>query len=308
MKIVFLDSETLGDTSLEPVSKLGTLVSYPRTGAEETLERVKDAEVVISNKVLITEEVIRSAKNLKLICVAATGTNNIDMKAAEERGIPVRNVAAYSTASVAQTTFMHILNLYGKPGHFDGYVKDGSYSRSGLFTDPGTVFNELSGKTIGIIGMGAIGGEVAKIASAFGMDVIYYSTSGTSHCTGYPSVSLKKLLETSDVVSIHCPLNERTRGMIGDEELHSMKRSAIIVNAARGNIIDERALADAISDGTIAGAALDVFSTEPLPADNPLLHTSRPERLRFTPHIAWASAEAKERLVAGIAANISKGF
>lgn len=304
MRIVFLDRETLGDASLEPIAKLGELITYMRSSPEEVLERVKDAEVVIANKVLITKEVMDKAPGLKLICVAATGTNNIDHKAAEERGIPVRNVAAYSTASVVQTTFMHILDLYGKPDHFDDYVKNGRYSRSGLFTETATCFNELAGKTIGIIGMGAIGSGVARVASAFGMNVIYYSTSGTSHCKEYPSVNLEELLETSDIVSIHCPLNEHTRGLIGADELKKMKRSAIIVNAARGFIVDEAALAEAISASTIAGAAFDVFSTEPLPSDNPLLHTSHPERLRLSPHIAWASAEARQRLVEGIAANI----
>jgi len=305
MKIVFLDRETLGDASMEPIAALGELVTYMRSTPEEVLERVRDAEVIISNKVPITEEVMDSAPGLKLICVAATGVNNIDLKAAGERGIPVRNVAAYSTASVVQTTFMHILDLYGKPEHFDSYVKSGDYSRSGLFTETSTRFNELAGKTIGIIGMGAIGSGVAKVASAFGMKVIYYSTSGTSHCREYPSVSLNELLESSDVVSVHCPLNERTEGLIGASELEKMKPTAIIVNAARGFIVDEAALADAISGGVIAGAAFDVFSKEPLPADSPLLHTTRPERLRLSPHIAWASAEARARLVEGLAANIA---
>lgn len=308
MRTVFLDRETLGDVSLEPIEKLGELVTYQRTKPEETVERLKGADVVITNKVLITEEILEEAKSLKLICVAATGVNNIDLKAAERRGIPVRNVAAYSTDSVVQTTFAHILSLFSGIEHFDAYVKDGSYSRSGIFTETSTTFRELSGKTIGIIGMGAIGSGVAKVAKAFGMKVIYYSTSGTSHNTQYPSVSLDELLAEADIISIHCPLDERTRGLIGSAELNKMKKSAIIVNAARGFIVDEAALAEAISEGTIAGAAFDVFSKEPLPADNPLLHTTHPERLRLSPHIAWASAEARQRLVEGIAANIAKGF
>jgi len=308
MKIVFLDRETLGDASMEPIAELGELATYMRSTPEEALERVKDAEVIISNKVMVTKEVMDNAPELKLICVAATGVNNIDLKAAEERGIPVRNVAAYSTPSVVQTTFMHILDLFGKSDHFDAYVKSGSYSSNGLFTEAGTLFHEIAGKTIGIIGMGAIGNGVAKVAEAFGMKVIYYSTSGTAHCRDYPSVSLDGLLEISDIISIHCPLNEHTRGLIGAAELKKMKRTAIIINIARGFIVEEAALAEAISDGTIAGAAFDVFTEEPLPADNPLLHTAHPERLRLSPHIAWASSEARQRLVEGIAANIAKGF
>jgi len=308
MKIVFLDRETLGDASMEPIARLGELVTFLRSTPEEILERVKDADVIISNKALVTRKVMENAPELKLICVAATGVNNIDLKAAEEKGIPVRNVAAYSTSSVVQTTFMHILSLYGKPDYFDNYIKDGSYSHKGLFTEAETMFNEIAGKTIGIIGMGAIGSGVAKVAEAFGMKVIYFSTSGTSHCKEYPSVSLDCLLTQSDIISIHCPLNERTRGLIGEKELKKMKHTAIIINVARGFIVDEAALADAISNGIIAGAAFDVFSKEPLPADNPLLHTTRPERLRLSPHIAWASAEARQRLVEGIADNILKVF
>lgn len=308
MKIVFLDRETLGDASMEPIAALGELTTYLRSSADEIPERIKDADVVISNKALITKDIIDRAPKLKLICVAATGVNNIDLKAAEERGIPVRNVAAYSTSSVVQTTFMHILDLFGKSDSFDSYVKSGSYSRNGLFTEASTLFHEIAGKTIGIIGMGTIGSRVARVAEAFGMNVIYFSTSGTSHCKEYPSVGLDGLLSTADVISIHCPLNERTKGLIGAAELKKMKSTAIIVNAARGFIVDEAALADAISAGTIAGAAFDVFTKEPLPADNPLLHTAHPERLRLSPHIAWASSEARERLVAGIAANILQPF
>lgn len=304
MKIVFLDASTLGAASLEPIAKLGELVTYPTSTPAEALERVADAEVLIINKVKVTRELIAAAPKLKLICEAATGVNNIDLDAAAQKGIPVRNVAGYSTGSVVQITFSHILSLMSDTRRYDAFVKDGSYSRSAIFTEVSAPYAELGGKTIGIVGMGAIGGKVAQVAQAFGMDVIYYSTSGTSHCADYPSVSLDELLRRSDVVSVHCPLNARTNGLIGAAQLALMKPSAIIVNAARGGIIDEAALAQAISAGTIAGAALDVFCTEPLPADSPLLHTAHPERLRLSPHIAWASREAIERLVAGIADNI----
>jgi len=308
MKIVFLDASTLGGTSLAPIASLGELVTYPTSTPTEALDRVSDAEVLIINKVKVTEALLAAAPKLRLVCEAATGVNNIDLEAAARRGIPVRNVAGYSTDAVVQLTFTQILGLVTGPERFDRFVKDGSYSAHPIFTEVSQPFSELAGKTLGIIGMGTIGSRVARVAEAFGMKVIYFSTSGTSHCQDYPSVALSELLGSSDVVSIHAPLNERTRDLIGAGELALMKPSAILVNMARGGIVDEQALADAISAGTIAGAAFDVFTSEPLPADHPLLHTTRPGRLRLTPHVAWASSEALDRLVQGIAENIRKGF
>lgn len=308
MKIVFLDAATMGGTSLEPVAELGELVKYPSSTPDEALERVADAEVLIINKVRVTSALLDAAPKLKLICEAATGVNNIDLQAAASRGIPVRNVAAYSTSSVAQLTFAHILSLVCQGPAYDSFVKDGSYSACGCFTHPTLAYTELAGKVIGIIGMGAIGRRVAAIAEAFGMSVVYFSTSGTSHCSEFPSLPLEELLRTADIVSVHAPLNERTQGLIGAEQLKLMKPTAIIVNMGRGGIVDEAALAGAIDAGTIGGAALDVYVCEPLPADNPLLHTSHPERLRFSPHTAWASDEAKDRLVATIADNIRQGW
>ena len=306
MRIVFLDAATLGDTSLESIARLGELTTYPTSTPEEALQRVSDSDVLIVNKVKVTEKLLDAAPRLRLICEAATGVNNIDLDAAAGRGIPVRNVAGYSTDSVVQMTFTMILSLLTGPERFDREVKDGSYSRSGLFTDVSVPFAELAGKTMGIIGMGTIGSRVARVATAFGMRVIYYSTSGTAHCREYPCVGKEEILRESDVLSIHSPLNERTASLIGEAELASMKPSAILVNMARGGIVDEAALAGAISAGTIAGAAMDVFTTEPLPADSPLLHTQHPERLRLSPHVAWASREALGRLVEGIAQNISE--
>ena len=305
MKIVFLDAATLGDVSLSPIAGLGELVTYPTSTAAQALERVCDAEVLIVNKVKVTAELMDSAPGLKLICEAATGVNNIDLDAASDRGIEVRNVAAYSTESVVQITFSHIFNLMADMRRFDDEVRDGTYSRSGLFTDVTAPFTELSGKTIGIVGMGAIGQRVACVASALGMNVIYYSTSGTSHCRDYPSVSLESLLAESDVVSVHCPLTPLTEGLISAPELSKMKSGAIVVNMARGGIVDEQALCDALNAGTIAGAAVDVFTTEPLPADHPYLGVA-PGRIRFTPHVGWASREAIGRLVDGIAENIRR--
>lgn len=307
MKITFLDAATLGgDISLKPVSRLGELVCWPSSTPEEAMERVSDCDVLIVNKVRVTSELIDVARNLKLICEAATGVNNIDLDYAASKGIPVRNVAGYSTESVVQCTFMHILNLVGHLPYYDGRVKSGQYSAGGMFTDVSLPFFELAGKTIGIVGMGTIGRRVAQVACAFGMNVIYYSTSGTSHCHDYPSVPLERLMAESDIVSVHAPLNDRTSGLIGDRELALMKPHAVIVNMGRGGIVDEAALAEAVDKGAIAGAGLDVYSEEPLNAGNPLSGVRHKERLSLTPHTAWASVEARTRLVEMIAENIGR--
>lgn len=308
MKIVFLDAATVGDTSLAPIARLGELVCYTRSTPAEARERVGDCAVLIVNKVRVDSDLLDAAPALKLVCEAATGVNNIDVEACEKRGIPVRNVAGYSTDSVVQETFMHMLSLLGKAPYFDGAVKSGAYSRSGLFTDVSHPFIEITGKTLGIIGMGTIGQKVASVAAAFGMRVIYFSTSGTGHCKDYPCVDLDTLLAESDVVSIHAPLNARTQGLLKMEELRKMKPSAFMINMGRGGIVDEADLAAAVDEGVIAGAALDVFTVEPLPSDHPFLQVKHPERFRFTPHTAWASVEARERLVAIIADNIAKGW
>ncbi|MBQ8022013.1 MAG: D-2-hydroxyacid dehydrogenase [Bacteroidales bacterium] len=308
MKIVFLDAATLGDTSLAPIARLGELVCYPNSTPQEARERVAGCEVLIVNKIKVDRPLLDAAPSLRLVCEAATGVNNIDLDACAERGIPVRNVAGYSTDSVVQQTFMHMLSLLGDAPYFDAKVKSGEYSRSGLFTDVSRPFVEITGKTLGVIGMGTIGQQVARIATAFGMRVIYYSTSGTGHCKDYPSVSLETLLKESDVVSVHAPLNARTNGLIGARELAWMKPSAFLINLGRGGIIDEADLVAAIDAGQIAGTATDVFTSEPIPLDHPFLHARHPERFRFTPHTAWASVEARERLVAIIAENIEKGW
>ena len=308
MKIVFLDAATMGDVSFAPIEKLGEFVCYDRSTPEQAIQRVAECDVLIINKVLVTPELIDAAPSLKLICESATGVNNIDLEYAASKGIPVRNAVGYSTSSVVQFTFMHILSIMGEGPYYDDCVKSGRYSAMDIFTDPEKNWNELEGKTIGIIGMGNIGSRVAKVAGAFGMNVCYYSTSGTGHCKDYPCLSLEELLSKSDVVSIHAPLSERTDGLIGISQIALMKPEAILVNMGRGGIVDEQALADAVDAGTIAGAALDVFVKEPLPADNPLLHVKHPERLRLAPHAAWASVQARERLVRQIADNIEKGW
>ena len=304
MKIVYLDSATVGETPMDGIAELGELVCWPESTPEEALERVRDCNVLIVNKVLVTRALLDAAPELRLVCEAATGVNNIDLEACRERNIPVRNVAGYSTDSVVQTTFMHILSLMGNAPYFDNTVKDGTYSKGTLFTDVSRPYIEIKGKRIGIVGMGAIGTGVARVAEAFGMEVVYYSTSGTGHCKEWPSISLGELMSTSDVISIHAPYNERTAGLIGAGELAMMKPSAIIVNMGRGGIVDEAALAEVIDNDLIGGAALDVFTKEPLPGDSPLLRTRHPEKLRFTPHTAWASTEALTRLVNCITDNI----
>ena len=308
MKIVFLDSITMGDTSLEEIAALGNLTCYPSSTPEEARERVKEADVAILNKVVVNQAFLDAAPGLKLVCEAGTGINNIDVELCRERGVSVRNVASYSTDSVAQIAWMHILNLLGRAFHYQRFVREGDYSRNVVHVDYNHPFTEIAGKTLGIVGMGAIGQKVASIGRAFGMEVIYFSTSGTGHCKEYPSVPMEELLGRSDVISIHAPYNERTAGLIGYEQFQKMKPQAFLVNTGRGGIAVEADLARALDEGLIAGAALDVYVQEPLPESSPLMHLEHPERLLLTPHIAWYSYEARARLAHEMAQNIKKEF
>lgn len=308
IKIVFLDAETMGDTPMTEIAALGEFIPYPSSTPEEARQRVSDADVAIVNKVIVDKAFLDAAPKLKLVCEAGTGINNIDSKLCEQRGVAVRNVAGYSTDSVAQIAWMHILNLSGLAFHYDALVKDGTYSTFKIHSDAAHPFMELAGKTLGIVGMGAIGQKVATIAKAFGMNVIYFSTSGTSHCKEYPSVSLEELLKESDVITIHAPYNERTAGLIGYDQMKVMKPTAFLINTGRGGIAVEADLARALDEGIIAGAGLDVYVKEPLPADNPLMHLQHPERIRFSPHVAWSSREARARLAHEMAENIRKGW
>lgn len=298
----------MGDVSLEEIAALGEFSCYLTSTAEEARERVKDADVACLNKVIVDQAFLDAAPRLKLVCEAGTGINNIDVKLCEARGVGVRNVAAYSTDSVAQTTWMHILNLCGRAFHFQQFVTSGAYSKNPVHVDYGHPFMEIAGKTLGIVGMGAIGQRVAAIGKVFGMQVIYYSTSGTGHCKDYPCVSLDELLDRADVISIHAPYNERTAGLIGYEAFRKMKRTAYLVNTGRGGIAVESDLARALDEGLLKGAALDVYVKEPLPMESPLMHLQHPERLIFSPHIAWYSTEARARLVHEMAENIRKFF
>lgn len=305
--MVFLDAATVGkDVSLDGLKRFGDVVLYDYTKQEKAAGRVADCDIVITNKVKVFRNEIDAARNLKLICVAATGVNCVDVDYAASKGIPVKNVPAYSTESVAQVCFMHILNLVGHGMYFNEFCHDGRYSRSGTFSDVMNPFFELKGKKMGVIGMGNIGSRVAELAVAFGMKVAYFSTSGTGHCREYPCVTLEDLLRYSDIVSVNCPLNQRTRDLITYTELGMMKPSAYIVNCSRGGIINENGLVRALNDGIIAGAAVDTFETEPLPAGHPYISEVKdPSKLILSPHIGWTSIEARIRLVEILEENIS---
>ncbi len=305
MKIVFLDAKTVGnDVDLSIFNQFGDFISYETTPPDKTIERVKDADIVITNKVVIDKNVIDNAKNLKLICEAATGYNNININYAKEKGVQVRNVAGYSTESVVQHTFAMLFYLLEHLKYYDEYVKSGEYAKSDIFTHIGKPFWEINDKIWGIIGLGTIGRRVAQVAESFGAKVIYSSTSGIDRQEKYKKVSLDELLKTSDIISIHAPLNEKTRGLIKYDQLRLMKKSAILLNLGRGGIVDEDDLARALDENLIAGAGLDVLEKEPINEDSPLLKIKNKERLFITPHIAWTSIEARQKLINEIAENI----
>ena len=298
MKIVFLDRKTIGeDIDISGFNRFGEVVVYPYSKPEEVPERVKDADIIILNKVPVNEQTIRTAQNLKLVCVTATGINNLDTEYLKKRGIEWRNVAGYSTESVAQHTFALLFYLAEHLKYYDDYVKSGDYTDDFMFTHFDRNYNEMAGKTWGIIGLGAIGHRVAEIAEAFGFHVQYYSTSGKNHDEQYTEVDFDTLLSTSDVVSIHAPLNDATQGLMNAGAFRKMKKSAILLNLGRGPIINEADLADALEAGEIAGAGLDVLCVEPMTKDCPLLRIKDSSRLIITPHIAWASVEARTRLM-----------
>lgn len=309
MKIVFLDAKSIGeDIDLSGYDQLGEVVRYPYSTPEEARERTRDADVIILNKTEINEQSIGEADKLKLVCVTATGTNNLDKAYLAERGIEWRNVAGYSTESVAQHTFALLFYLMEKLRYYDDYVKNENYVNDSMFTHFDHRFNELSGKTWGIIGLGNIGRRVADIAKCFGCRVIYFSTSGKNNQRGYNRVSFDKLLEQSDIVSVHAPLTDDTLGLMNREAFARMKPGAVFLNLGRGPIVDEAALTEALNTGMIAAAGLDVLSQEPMSEDNPLRSIKDSERLIITPHIAWASIEARTRLMEIILEQIKEFF
>ena len=305
MKIVFLDEYSVCGRDLSSIKRWGDYTGYETTSPEEVLEKSKDAEIIISNKVVLDAKTIASLPNLRLICVAATGMNNIDLNAAAEHGVEVRNAVGYSTYAVAETTLSSALALLREVTYYDNYFKSGAYASSERIFNFDRPTAQLRGKRWGIIGMGNIGREVARLAEAFGCEVSYYSTSGVERKEAYPALPLEELLRSSDVVSNHCPLNDRTRSLIGAEQLALMKPSAILINVARGGIVDEAALADALNEERLRGAALDVFTSEPL-RESPLYTLRDPYRLLASPHNAWSPVEAIDRLIGCIEQNIAE--
>lgn len=303
MKIVLLDTLTFGDADLSGFDAFGEVAAHETTAPEETRSRIANADVIVTNKVVITDAMMEATPSLTLICVAATGMNNVDLDAAKKRGITVKNVAGYSTDSVIQHTFAMLFYLLGHSRYYDDYVKSGGWQRSEIFTHIGRPFHEVKGKTWGIIGLGEIGRGVGSVAKAFGAKVRYYSTSGQNDNADFKRVSLSRLLEQSDIITIHAPLNAATKGLIGHSELLMMKDGAVLLNLGRGGIVDERALA-AILDAKPICVGLDVLEKEPMSDPHPLMNIIHQERLYITPHIAWTSVEARETLISKVVENI----
>lgn len=298
MKIVFLDAKTIGDDiDLSAYDTLGEVVKYSFSQPEEVPERAADADVLIVNKIRIDEAAVGRADHLKLVCVTATGTNNLDKDYLERRGIAWRNVADYSTQSVAQHTFAMLFFLLEKLRYYDDYVKEGRYINDTVFTHFAEHFYELKGKTWGIIGLGNIGRKVASIAEAFGAEVIYTSPSGSAPQEGYHQVDPDTLLAESDIISVHAPLNQYTENLINKNTLKKMKKTCIFLNLGRGPIVNEQDLADALMQGEIAAAGLDVLCQEPMSSGNPLMAIKDSRKLFITPHIGWASVESRTRLM-----------
>lgn len=309
MNIVFLDAKTIGDDiDLSGFEELGTVTKYSFSTSEQVPDRVKDADVIVINKVQINESTIGGARRLKLVCVTATGTNNLDKDYLDSRHIAWRNVAGYSTESVAQHTFAMLFYLMEKLRYYDDYVKEDRYTNDTIFTHFEEVFYELSGKTWGIIGLGNIGRRVTSIAEAFGAHVIYASPSGSAPQEGYHQVDMDTLLRESDIISVHAPLNEYTHNLIDAEKLEKMKKSCIFLNLGRGPIVVEEDLYNALERNDIAAAGLDVLCEEPMSPDNPLRSIKDSRRLFITPHVAWASVEARTRLMDIILGQIKEYF
>lgn len=309
MKIVFLDAKSIGeDIDLSGYKELGEVVKYDFSTPQEASERVGDADVLVLNKVPVNEETIGKADKLKLVCVTATGTNNLDKEYLNGRGIAWRNVAGYSTESVAQHTFAMLFYLLEHLPYYDEYVKSEKYVEDRMFTHFDRKFSEICGMTWGIIGMGTIGRRVAELAKLFGCEVLYYSTTGKNNQPDYRRVSFAELLEQSDIVSVHAPLTEETENLMDEAAFSKMKKSAIFLNLGRGPIVSEEALAAALETGEIRAAGLDVLCAEPMSRENPLRRIKDSDKLLITPHIAWASLEARTRLMEIILGQIREFF
>lgn len=307
MKIAFLDALTFGETDLSAFNAFGEVDVFGATLAKDVEERITNCDVIVTNKVVITDIHMANSSTLKLICVAATGMNNVDLEAAKKRGIEVKNVVGYSTDSVVQHTFSMLFYLMGHSRYYDEYVKNGSYSKSPIFTDVSKPFFEIKGKKWGIIGLGSIGREVAKIASAFGAEVFYYSTSGVNRTDDFQRQSLDNLLGSCDIISIHSPLNDKTENLLDYEQLLTCKDEAIVLNLGRGGIINEKAISNIIDEKNIY-FGLDVLSKEPMDKNHPFLSIKNKENLYVTPHIAWSSIEARATLINSIIENIETTF
>ncbi len=305
MKIVVLERNSVGTDIPVDYSELGEVTYYENTvTVEEVAERVKDADIIVSNKAPMNEASLKDAPNVKLICEFATGYDNVDIGYCRSRGIGVANVVDYSTAMVAQHTFALAFYVSQKLRHYDDYVKQGAYAAQSRFSNFDLPFHELDGKTWGIIGMGNIGQRVARIAESFGCKVIFHSVTGRSKVTGYEQVDFDTLLSESDYLSLHCPLSDLTRDLIDAAALSKMKKSAILINVARGPVVNNRDLYEALEAGIIAGAGLDVIEKEPITSENPLSKIMDSNKLYITPHLAWASVEARTRCVEGVRMNI----
>ena len=305
MNIVFLEAQSLGeDMDLTPFNELGNVTVYEVDTPEKNAERLRDADIVVMNKIKMNEELLKDAHHLKLICVTATGADCIDLEYTTKRGIAVSNVRGYSTEAVVQHTFAIFFYLWEKLRWYDEYVKSGAYAKARGFGCYPELFHELSGRTWGIVGLGNIGQRVAEVAKCFGCEVIYYSTSGKNENGQYQRVGWEELLRRSDVVSIHAPLNEKTKGLMGREAFSSMKKTAILLNLGRGAIVDNLALTEALEQGDIAAAGLDVLDREPIAEDNPLNRIRDSRKLLITPHIAWAAVESRQRCVREVYENI----
>jgi len=305
-KTVILDALTLGNAlDINKLSQFGEVEVYVTTSPSEVETRIASAHIVITNKVLINEQNLKNAPHLQLICIAATGMNNVDLVAAKNLGIEVKNVKNYSTNAVAQHVFAMLLSVQNSIQFYDQYVKQGVYIESPIFTHLGPEICELNGKVMGIIGLGEIGKKVAQIAQVFGMKVIYFSTSGKNQNNEYQSVTLDEILTQSDVLSIHSPLYENTINLLTYSELCKMKKTAILINTSRGGIVNHTDLARALNENLIRAACIDVFEKEPITNSEPLLDVVSQEKLILSPHVAWAAKEARERLFDGIIENIN---